>query len=183
MRRVLITGMSGTESPARRWPWEGCCRVVDTDEPGWTQWSDHEGGYVWREDRITELLAGEAGPSLYVRGRCQTKAGSIRALTPSSCSSPLPRSSSRVSRPEHELVSQEPRAARTILRDLAEANRCCVEPAPTRSTLHSRSRASLTNLPNSSSLPRAGMAERLGFVRGAEITPAALFTALVFDDD
>ena len=26
------------------------------------------GDYVWREDRIAELLAGEAGPSLYVSG-------------------------------------------------------------------------------------------------------------------
>lgn len=43
-------------------------RVVDTDEPGWTEWSDSEGGYVWREDRIAALLAAEVGPSLYVSG-------------------------------------------------------------------------------------------------------------------
>ena len=43
-------------------------QVVDTDEPGWTEWSYHEGGYVWREDRITGLLAREDGPSLYVSG-------------------------------------------------------------------------------------------------------------------
>jgi len=42
--------------------------VVDTDDPGWTEWSDDAGGYVWREDRIAELLAGAAGPSLYVSG-------------------------------------------------------------------------------------------------------------------
>jgi dephospho-CoA kinase len=42
--------------------------VVDTDEPGWTEWSDDDGGYVWREDRIAELLAREAGPSLYISG-------------------------------------------------------------------------------------------------------------------
>jgi hypothetical protein len=24
--------------------------VVDTDLPGWTEWSDEEAGYVWRED-------------------------------------------------------------------------------------------------------------------------------------
>jgi dephospho-CoA kinase len=41
--------------------------VLDTDEPGWTKWSDSEAGFV-REDRIADLLAGEVGPSLYVSG-------------------------------------------------------------------------------------------------------------------
>jgi hypothetical protein len=31
--------------------------VVDTDEGGWNEWSDADGGYVLREDRIAELLA------------------------------------------------------------------------------------------------------------------------------
>ncbi len=43
-------------------------RVVDTDDPGWSEWSDEDGGYVWREDRIAELLAAEDGPTLYVSG-------------------------------------------------------------------------------------------------------------------
>lgn len=43
-------------------------QVVDTDAAGWTQWSDREGGYVWRQDRILELLACEGGPPLYVSG-------------------------------------------------------------------------------------------------------------------
>ncbi len=43
-------------------------QAVDTDEPGWTEWSDEDGGYVWREDRIRTLLAREGGPSLYVSG-------------------------------------------------------------------------------------------------------------------
>jgi dephospho-CoA kinase len=43
-------------------------QVVDTDDPGWTEWSEREGGYVWREDRIAELLARADGPSLYVSG-------------------------------------------------------------------------------------------------------------------
>jgi shikimate kinase len=42
--------------------------VVDTDEPGWTLWDEHDSGYVWREDRIAELLALEEGPILYVSG-------------------------------------------------------------------------------------------------------------------
>ena len=43
-------------------------RVLDTDRPGWTEWSDSEAGMVWREDRIADLLAGDVGPSLYVSG-------------------------------------------------------------------------------------------------------------------
>jgi hypothetical protein len=42
--------------------------VVDTDQGGWSEWSDAEGGYVWREDRIAELLARDKGPTLYVSG-------------------------------------------------------------------------------------------------------------------
>ena len=69
MRRVLITGMSGTgKSSALVALGRLGFQVVDTDEPGWTEWSDDEGGYVWREHRITELLAREGGPSLYVSG-------------------------------------------------------------------------------------------------------------------
>jgi dephospho-CoA kinase len=42
--------------------------VVDTDEPAWMEWSDADGGYVWREDRVAELLArGREGP-LFVSG-------------------------------------------------------------------------------------------------------------------
>jgi dephospho-CoA kinase len=42
--------------------------VVDTDHGGWSFWSDAEDGYVWREDRIGDLLAREGGPTLYVSG-------------------------------------------------------------------------------------------------------------------
>jgi dephospho-CoA kinase len=42
--------------------------VVDTDEPPRSEWSDEDGGYVWREDLITELLARNDGPTLYVSG-------------------------------------------------------------------------------------------------------------------
>jgi len=43
-------------------------RTVDTDEPGWSTWSERAGGYVWNEDRIGELLATKNGPVLYVSG-------------------------------------------------------------------------------------------------------------------
>jgi dephospho-CoA kinase len=42
--------------------------VVDTDRGGWTEWSEAEGGYVWDEERIGELLAREEGATLYVSG-------------------------------------------------------------------------------------------------------------------
>ena len=42
--------------------------VVDTDEPGWTEWCDEDRGYIWREDRIVELLARSREMTLYVSG-------------------------------------------------------------------------------------------------------------------
>ena len=69
MRKVLVTGMSGTgKSTAlaelRRRGFE----VVDTDEPAWTTWSDDEAGYLWREGPIAELLARDREVPLYVSG-------------------------------------------------------------------------------------------------------------------
>jgi dephospho-CoA kinase len=69
MRRVLLTGMSGTgKSTALAELRKRGFEVVDTDAPGWTEWSDHEAGYVWREDRIAELLGRDRGVPLYVSG-------------------------------------------------------------------------------------------------------------------
>ena len=42
--------------------------IVDTDEPEWTRWDDADDGYVWSEDRITELLDREREVVLYVSG-------------------------------------------------------------------------------------------------------------------
>jgi dephospho-CoA kinase len=42
--------------------------VVDTDEPGWTEWSEQEAALVWREDRIGELLTREREAPLFVSG-------------------------------------------------------------------------------------------------------------------
>jgi dephospho-CoA kinase len=69
VRKVLVTGMSGTgKSTAlaelRRRGFE----VVDTDEPGWTEWCDRELGNLWREDRIAELLARSRKATLFVSG-------------------------------------------------------------------------------------------------------------------
>jgi len=67
--RVLVTGMSGTgKSTALAELARRGVRVVDTDEPGWCVWSDEEDGWVWREDRIAELLAGADDDPLFVSG-------------------------------------------------------------------------------------------------------------------
>ena len=69
MRKVLVTGMSGTgKSTALLELERRGFRVVDTDDAGWTEWCADDGGYVWREDRIAELLSREEGPTLYVSG-------------------------------------------------------------------------------------------------------------------
>lgn len=64
-----MTGMSGSgKSSALAELGRLGFRVVDTDAGDWTVWSDREGGYVWQEDRIGELLRGDDGPPLYVSG-------------------------------------------------------------------------------------------------------------------
>jgi dephospho-CoA kinase len=76
VRRVLVTGMSGTGKStvlaelARRG-----FQAVDTDDPPWTEWSDEDGGYVWREELISELLARDDGPTLYVSGTVSNQGG------------------------------------------------------------------------------------------------------------
>jgi dephospho-CoA kinase len=58
------TGKSSALAKLRRRGFE----VVDTDHGGWTQWSEAEGGYVWDEGRIAELLARDEGRTLYLSG-------------------------------------------------------------------------------------------------------------------
>jgi dephospho-CoA kinase len=43
-------------------------QVVETDDAPWSEWSEAEGGYVWREDLISELLSRDDGAALYVAG-------------------------------------------------------------------------------------------------------------------
>jgi dephospho-CoA kinase len=69
MRRVLVTGMSGTgkstvlaELASRGF------QVVETDDTPWSEWSEADGGYVWREDLVSELLSRDDGGTLYVSG-------------------------------------------------------------------------------------------------------------------
>src|SRR5215218_5114045 len=69
MRRILVTGMSRTgKSTALVELEKRGFDVVDTDEDGWSLWSDAEGRYVWDEDRIATLLECDEGRVLYVSG-------------------------------------------------------------------------------------------------------------------
>jgi hypothetical protein len=52
VRRVLVTGMSGTgKSTALDGLSKGGFHTADTDDPGRTAWDAQDDGYVWREDR------------------------------------------------------------------------------------------------------------------------------------
>lgn len=71
MKRILLTGMSGTGKStlidalaAHGYP------AVDMDEPGWS-YHTPDGDWVWREDRVQEFLAQDAGDTLFVSG-CAT---------------------------------------------------------------------------------------------------------------
>jgi dephospho-CoA kinase len=83
MAKVLVTGMSGTGKSAalvalgRRGH-----RVVDTDTDAWSRFeTDDEGApdWVWREDRISELLAGHSAGHLFVAG-CRSNQGQFHRL-------------------------------------------------------------------------------------------------------
>ena len=69
MRKVLVTGMSGTGKSSalaelRKLGYE----AIDTDEGGFTEWSEREDGYVWNEARVEELLARDRESPLFVSG-------------------------------------------------------------------------------------------------------------------
>ncbi len=73
MASVLVTGMSGTgKSTALVELGRRGFRVVDTDLAGWSEWIPGAGGpageWLWREDRIAQLLTSEDERTLYVSG-------------------------------------------------------------------------------------------------------------------
>ncbi|HEY7399491.1 MAG TPA: AAA family ATPase [Actinomycetota bacterium] len=74
--KVLVTGMSGTgKSTALIELGRRGYRVVDTDSTEWSEWvplaDDPVGEWLWREDRMVELLASDDNRTLYVSG-CTT---------------------------------------------------------------------------------------------------------------
>jgi shikimate kinase len=79
MGRVLVTGMSGTgKSTALVELGRRGFRVVDMDSRAWSEWipvaGDPVGEWLWREDRIAQLLASEEDRTLYVSG-CASNQG------------------------------------------------------------------------------------------------------------
>lgn len=78
MKRILITGMSGTgKSALIDALGERGLRAVDLDEPGWSISAD-DGDWIWHEERVAELLdTPEEGEWLFVSG-CATNQGKFR---------------------------------------------------------------------------------------------------------
>jgi broad-specificity NMP kinase len=67
--KVLVTGMSGTgKSTALAELERRGFAAVETDVEPWSRWSEEEGGYVWREDLIAELLAQPQRTTVYISG-------------------------------------------------------------------------------------------------------------------
>ncbi|NIR27720.1 MAG: AAA family ATPase, partial [Gammaproteobacteria bacterium] len=68
VKRVLLTGMSGTgKSTLIQELGKLGYKSIDLDEPGWSQYSA-DGDWVWREERVAELLATEDAEILFISG-------------------------------------------------------------------------------------------------------------------
>ena len=68
MKRVLLTGMSGTgkSSVVRELRGMGF-RAIDMDEPGWSV-QDAKGNQLWCEDHLREVLTSKDGGHVFVSG-------------------------------------------------------------------------------------------------------------------
>ena len=80
MSRVLLTGMSGTgKSSALVELAKRGYRIVDMDDPDWSEWVDSSewdgrGEWIWVEDRIAGLLDSDDGRTLFVAGCASNQA-------------------------------------------------------------------------------------------------------------
>lgn len=74
MTKVLVTGMSGTgKSSALAELDRRGYRVVETDDPGWSEWVESSdevdgGEWLWVEDRMAGLLLVDDDRTLFVQG-------------------------------------------------------------------------------------------------------------------
>jgi shikimate kinase len=86
MKRVLLTGMSGVgkSTVIRQLKAQGYA-AVDLDDPEWSEWADSADGegpsplqpgkdWVWREDRVSTLLASDDAGELFVSGCASNQA-------------------------------------------------------------------------------------------------------------
>lgn len=87
MKRILITGMSGTgKSTVAKELMQRGYRAVDLDSPEWSRWIDTAPGddltpkqaqdWVWQEDRVRELLSRNEEHGLFVTG-CAANMGKL----------------------------------------------------------------------------------------------------------
>jgi hypothetical protein len=157
MRRILVTGMSGTgKSSALAELGRLGFRVVDTDVGGWSEWSVADGGYVWREDRMTQLLRRDDGPSLYVsgtvsnQGRFYDRFDAVVLL-----SAPAGVLLSRIENRTTNAYGKSPQQRELVLRQLAD-----VEPLLRRTCTHELDAAG----------PLASVVDRLAEL-GREVSP------------
>jgi dephospho-CoA kinase len=78
MAKVLLTGMSGTgKSTALQLLGLRGHQTVDTDTDRWSHWvtlPDGSPDWIWREQAMTDLLAGHTTGSLFVAG-CKSNQG------------------------------------------------------------------------------------------------------------
>jgi len=122
------TGKSSALAELRKRGFE----TVDTDEPGWTMWSEDEGGYVWVEERIAELLDRERRRTLFVsgavsnQGRFYTQFDAVVLL-----SAPATVLLERIADRTSNRYGKSTEERDVILRDLAE-----VEPLLRRTSTH-----------------------------------------------
>jgi shikimate kinase len=119
MRRVLVTGMSGTgKSSVLAELAKRGFQVIETDEAPWSAWSEADGGYVWRED----LLAREdEGATLYVSGTVSNQGRFYRRFDAVVLlSAPVELLLRRIETRTTNGYGKEPEERALILRDLAE---------------------------------------------------------------
>jgi len=89
MKRILVTGVSGVgKSTVIARLADLGHRAVDLDSPEWSEWVDSSDGsgptpaqpgkdWVWREDRVSELLSDDGEGVLFVSG-CASNLGVFR---------------------------------------------------------------------------------------------------------